>query len=274
MPKAPRSSLSISALLVLFAASCGEQGAEPRSAGASRDRAALEGLWLGEAEIGQDGLFVPFRSGHGLPGGEVASLGGVSIDSAPVRLGGEQWQSKITKGEHGQLGLSFGLGERRGSSLIGFTTEPQLVAFPQVEGGKAETIVVQHHAKLCVHVRQSAWDEAMPSPAVAARFGWRLEVVPMMDPLPLTSGETMIMRIRFDGPGLEGCDCKAWLHGDGTAKPREVFRGKSGRQGIIELPLERHGLWRIVARHRVEGDTDRPAELHIASLVFRTGGGR
>ena len=276
MPKAPRFTLSVSALSALLAfASCAEQAAEPKSPHkGQQSHSAPAALWLAEPELGEDGLFVPLRSGVGLPGLEVRSLAGVRLDTAPARLGGEEWQTTLVQGAQGQLGLRAAMGDRRGSFLIGFMSEPQLVRTQSVAGSEGELLRVQHHAKLCVHVRRSAWDQATPSPALAARFGWRLELVPMSDPLPLARGEEMLVRVRFDGPGLEGCECVAWLHGDGTTEAREVFRGKSGRQGIFELPLRHHGLWRIVARHRVAADGERPAELHIASLVFRTGGGR
>ena len=209
-------------------------------------------------------LVVSLREG-GLPGIGVRELVD-RFDYVPFRARGSQRHLEFAKVD-GEYRLALPVGTRRGSFLVGFTTEPRFVRVERASG-RYTNVLVQHHAKLALRVHRGAFEPVEASPAVAARFGWRLEIVPLTDPLTLGVGDLLIARVRF-GNGLAGCEVVAERLA--PAGSEVAFRGLTGVHGHVEIPVRATGLWRLRARHEVPAIATRPAELHCATLVFRMG---
>lgn len=182
------------------------------------------------------------------------------LDYAAVRVHGEQWILDEQKQGAARV-LEAELGARRGTSVFSVVARP----FELASG-----LRVQRSAKSMSYIRRGAWAEVEASPAASARFGSELEIVPLRDPHAVELGDDLQLRVRFYGPGLQGATLvAAQLRDDG---PREVFRGRTGSVGEIDVPISRAGLWLLTVEHRSAATEETPETLHVASLSFRTGG--
>ncbi|MAE77532.1 MAG: hypothetical protein CMJ85_11770 [Planctomycetes bacterium] len=205
-------------------------------------------------------VWVAFRRGASLPG-EAVHDALARFDYVPFRLGGDQTHVEPAV-RAGELGLALTVGDRRGSSLIGFTTEPRLIRIGSAD--KPQVVRLFEHGVLCLHLRRGTWELPEPSPVVANRFGFGLEFAPVFDPLTMQAGDELLLRLRF-GEGVVGVEVVAEQIPAGERDAVEVFRGKTEAEGVVRVPIRRAGLWRLSAQHRVAD------ELHRATLVFRTG---
>lgn len=212
-------------------------------------------------------VWLPFRRGV-FPGASVDELG-LRFDYLTFRTGGEQWVVEPARGEDG-LGVSVDVGKRRGGSVLAFTTVPRRVDIASPEG-RSETKLVSEHVKVCMHLREGPWQPPQPSPAVAARFGFPLEIAVSSDPLALLPGDEMQLRVRFHAP-VEGALLIAeQIPNDGGGDPIEVFRGPVDKTGRARIAVTRPGLWRVRTEIEEPATEERPAHLHRAMIVFRTG---
>ena len=94
----------------------------------------------------------------------------------------------------------------RGDALVGFSTVPRAVT-RRGAGGRVEEISLRHHVKTLLFVSRTGRDLPQPSAALSARIGLALEIVPLLDPLPLLPGHDLPMQVRFEGPGLAAAVC-------------------------------------------------------------------
>lgn len=254
-----RAHAAVLSLLTLCSLACsrGEEGAVP-----------LFLLAPSEAVPSSGGLWIPFRSGWTLPGDAVQRLDH-SFDPLFFRIGGEQWSLLPGPvGDAGAYGLRLRLGEKqRGDAMIGFSTRPRELAAS--EGGPA--VRISRHVKLLFHIGRDRSDLPVASPALTARFGLKLEFVPLIDPLPLEPGAELPLRLRFDGPGLPRASVNVqFLPSGGGQESIQLAQRKSDAEGHFVLPIHAPGIWHLRAVHEVElpGGI---VERHLAELVFRTG---
>jgi nickel transport protein len=86
------------------------------------------------------------------------------------------------------------------------------------------------------------------SSGVADRIvGHRLELVPHADPFSLPPGERMPVEVIFDGKPLVGVAVEI---GDDAAAAREP-KQKTDDKGVVFVPIQRAGWYRIAVDHRV-----------------------
>lgn len=276
--------LSVVALALLSAC-----GARSPAAGAEHERAAAARAHVEpdprlcfslarSARVGE-----PFRLElvrGAMPGGVVADSLDEAFDPFAMRLGGMQQlvEPDVAVGRAG-VTLSFA---STGDALVGFSTRPRAC---EVGGERVE---LAQHVKCVLPVTERNGDVNPSSAAVAERFGLRLEIVPMIDPLPLLEGEQLPLRVRFDGPGLAGCTVRMQHRprGGAAAADREHAADGAGADGAagsadaadsiavtdgvgtVVLPVRGPGEYLVTAEHR-DG-----TRLDWAALGFTTGGAR
>ena len=275
---------SVSQCLLLFLAlGCGhgeESGdtAQAVSEGAASGKTApatsMDGLPLfliaPDQTVSETGeLWIPFRLGATLPGVPVLELG-ASFDPLFFRIGGEQWSlSPEQEVENtGAFGLLLRLDpKQRGDAMLGFSTRPRTIATKSA----AVTLRIQRHVKLLFHVGLNGKDLPSDSAAVTARFGLKMEFVPLIDPLPLEIGAELPLRLRFDGPGLASVLVHVQFLAQGEGQEGvHVHSRYSDPDGHFVLPIHAAGIWRLTAMHQVRGSGG-IIERHVAEIVFRTG---
>lgn len=242
--------VSVACVCLAFAGACAEPVEEPAPLRKQGARAAAQPLFLLPPTPQSEGrVFVPF---DGYREDE-------RFDYACVRVHGEQWLLE-TERQDGAPGLLAELGTRRGTSIFSVAAEPA----SDMSGQR-----VERSAKALAYIRRGAWAEPEGSPAVSARFGSTLEIVPLVDPHTLQAGDELPLRVRFRGPGLEGATLVA-VHADGDTR-REWFRGETESAGQLDVKLVRSGLWLLSVQHREEASERSPRTVHVATLSFRIG---
>lgn len=78
--------------------------------------------------------------------------------------------------------------------------------------------------------------------------GQRLEISPVTNPLLMLAGDTLNLRVVFDGKPLKGALLKAWhKHGDQTL----IIRSRTAVDGSVSFDLPYAGPWMISVVHMV-----------------------
>ena len=98
---------------------------------------------------------------------------------------------------------------------------------------------------------------AAPDMTYATRVGQRLEIMPLTDPLAMSPGDALGVRVMFDEKPLAGALLKAWhKHDDQTLTIRSI----SSADGSAKFNLPFSGAWMISVVHMVPAiatkDTD------------------
>lgn len=89
---------------------------------------------------------------------------------------------------------------------------------------------------------------ATPDMTYATLVGQRLEILPMTDPLALTPGDALSVRVIFEGKPLQGALLKAW-HKQGNQTL--TIRARTSADGIASFNLPYNGAWMISVVHMV-----------------------
>lgn len=99
--------------------------------------------------------------------------------------------------------------------------------------------------------------------------GQRLEILPVMNPLDLLPGDTLNLRVAFDGKPLGGALLKAWHKRDSQTL---LIRAKTGPDGFTSFNLPYFGTWMISVVHMVpvSGIADIDWDSFWSSLSFNT----
>lgn len=97
--------------------------------------------------------------------------------------------------------------------------------------------------------------------------GQRLEIFPGTNPLDLSPGDTLNLRVDFDGKPLRGALLKAWHKRGGQTL---VIRAKTGADGFSSFNLPYFGPWMISVVHMVpmSGVKDIDWDSSWSSLSF------
>ena len=89
---------------------------------------------------------------------------------------------------------------------------------------------------------------AKPDTTYASRTGQRLEILPVTDPTLMVPGDTLGVRVEFDGKPLEGALLKAW-HKRGSQTL--IIRAKTAADGSASFDLPYAGPWMVSVVHMV-----------------------
>ena len=102
----------------------------------------------------------------------------------------------------------------------------------------------------------------------STRIGYTLELVPERNPYALAPGDSLPVRLLYEGAPIEGILVQAFV----ADRPDEKFAARTDARGSVTLPLTRPGLWLVKAVHIIETPADITRadwESFWASLTFR-----
>lgn len=132
----------------------------------------------------------------------------------------------------------------------------------QVPDG-AESLSSMKYAKALLQIRSAT------SNLYTKIVGHRLELVPLDDPFTMKSGESLSVKVYFEGKPLSGVFVEL---GDGITPMEEenIPRFKTDEQGIAAIPLAKVGPQLLVVDYLVPGVYPELAahDLHNATLSF------
>ena len=124
------------------------------------------------------------------------------------------------------------------------------------------------HVKSLFFVAADPSEVPISSAALSYRLGLQLELVPMVDPLPLLPGDTLPIQVRYDGPELANTEVTLAWHADRSGGLQPVFRGTTDDVGSVDLPLAKAGHYRLTAIHEVHAGR---LVRHHATMTFYLG---
>lgn len=105
--------------------------------------------------------------------------------------------------------------------------------------------------------------------------GHALEFVPLVDPATLRPGDTLAVRLLYDGKPL----ARAHVHAGAAPRAAEAapedLSLDTDAQGVVRIPVTQEGLWNVRTIHIVPSPRGSGADwdTHWASLVFGVGRG-
>lgn len=256
-------------VLGLLLLSCSGSPAEPSAeATASRVESAVQPLYLipetSPALVGRETRFTFHRGVLGA--NRILDRISVEFDPFMARVGGSQRNLLVADVVEGRAGVTHRF-DLPGDALIGFSTRPRLV-----EAG-GERVLLSHHAKALQFVSRDGRDLPRTSAAMSHRLGLFFEVVPMTDPLPLLPGDSLPIRLRFNGPGLTTVPVRVQMVPAKGGAVREHFAGKTDQVGAVHMVIGEPGRYLVTATHRIDRGAE-PDEVHVASLTFQVGAKR
>lgn len=251
--------LALAAVCALATTSCRESEGPPEAVAANL-------LLLPEtsrAIVDRD-FRLMFYDGLGADGAPLERLVD-SFDPFMARVGGYQVNLLEPRIDGGAVCVDVRLPET-GGSMVGFSTKPRRVRW---EDG--ETVLLSQHVKSLFPVTDSELHAPVPSAAVAYRLGLRLEIVSMLDPLPLLPRDQLPLQVRFDGPELAGAEVEVRLSPRGGGDTEIVLRERTDDAGTVVLPIDRPGRYTARVTHDPVG-SGMGREVHRAALTFNSGG--
>ena len=108
-----------------------------------------------------------------------------------------------------------------------------------------------------------------PSQDYQRVIGYRLELVPMVDPFTLKIGDKLPVKALYDGKPMVGVGLEI---GDGKTKMKEedIPRYKTNAEGIAELPITHGGFEAIAVDYKTPSRTPdaAPEDNYSSSLTF------
>lgn len=184
------------------------------------------------------------------------------FDPFALRVGGFQDNAvRVSVGDDGVGALLTPA--QAGDTMVGCSTQA-------VRGHyRGELVSLVHHAKSLFFVAGDGVESPVASAALTSRMGLDLEIVPMIDPLPLLPGETLPLQVHFQGEALTDAPITVrWAARGGTEVAAELAR--TDAVGAVHVPIPAPGLCLVSVVH------DRPGSgagrtVHTASLTFRVG---
>ena len=114
----------------------------------------------------------------------------------------------------------------------------------------------QRHIKTLIAVDAAPQAVQALDPTYAVRAGQRLELTPLHNPLALSTGDALPIRILFDKQPLAGALVKAWHKHNGQMV---MIRATTSAQGEIRLNLPYAGDWMVSVVHMIpaaDGDEE------------------
>jgi ketosteroid isomerase-like protein len=111
--------------------------------------------------------------------------------------------------------------------------------------------------------------------AFARVVGQPVEFVPLRDPSTLRAGDTLAMRLLYNGRPLGAMHVHAGAAADSAAGAPADLSLETDGQGVARVPVGRGGLWNVRTLHIVPAAAGSGADwdAHFATLVFSVGGG-
>lgn len=169
-----------------------------------------------------------------------------------VRSRGEQGLIGVEDAGDGQAELWRFTPDYEGTYVIATACEP-----PLITDGDAERLYFYEKQFIRVVPAEAGMTgNEGPSASATAKFGHRLELIPMVDPAFLTVGADLPLRIKFDGAGLQGIPVtlSTPAGSDGADKNQSSEELKANSSGGVNVRINRPGKWTITVQHEVPID--------------------
>ena len=138
-------------------------------------------------------------------------------------------------------------GEKRGALAgeITFDKKGTYVVSARLEKkGDKEHVPSGKYAKSIVVV--DGGTETMGNP-----LGHRIEILPLKNPSELRAGESILVKISFEGKPLSTYVYATYAGYHSETEPFPIFT-KSDGEGLAHVPISQPGTWMIVANHKVD----------------------
>ena len=159
-----------------------------------------------------------------------------------------------------------------GTTMVTFDSQPNMISLPAdtfhaylhdegIDFIKARRLAsgddkkpgrdrYRRFVKTLMHVQAAAPAEppAAPDETFSRVAGQQLEIVPLNDPLALSPGGDLGVKLLFDGQPLAGALVKAWHRKDGQSL---IVRTRTAADGIAALTLPHPGAWMVSVVHMV-----------------------
>jgi hypothetical protein len=246
-------------------ASIGCGPGEPAAAGSAeavRSESGALFLWPAGAARLREPVRLELRSGDLHAAAVPAAL--PEFDPLALRVGGFQ-DNGLAADLDGSAGVTIAP-PYAGDAMIGFSTRPVRATW---RGAPAQ---LAFHGKALLFVASRELEAPLASAALTRRIGLRLEIVPMVDPLPLLVGDSLPLQVRFDGPSLPQAAVRVQHLRSNESPPREIALPATDEVGAVHVPIDAPGRYLVTAVHESQGAAGR--EVHVATLTFAIGGGR
>ncbi len=180
---------------------------------------------------------------------EAAACGEVRV---VVRSRGEQGRITPTADEFSDAELWHFTPQREGTHVIATVCEPPAITDLHIER-------LYYYEKQFVRVNPAdpeSTGTAGPSASATAKFGHRLEMIPLVDPAFLTVGADLPLRVTFDGAGLNGVPITMTVPASAgeTEGEQPADNLQSNTSGGINVKINRAGRWTITVQHQVAVD--------------------
>jgi len=86
---------------------------------------------------------------------------------------------------------------------------------------------------------------------VSHPLGQRIEIIPLKNPKDIKSGESLPVRIFFEGKPLSTYVYGTYAGYHSETEPFPVI-AKTDDQGLAQVPISQPGIWMVVANHKVD----------------------
>ncbi len=253
-----RSPIATVLLVPLLAAACGERTPVPvRSSHAISHQSAATLVLSADSLRARTERDYRLRF-HTLAGNAV-DLSAAAFDLFAARVGGHQQNllEPVTVDSATEVVVRLPVA---GDAMVGCSISPR-----QIDGRW-----VSHHLKSLFFCATDPAAVPTSSAALSYRLGQHLEIVPMVDPLPLLPGDQLSVQVRLDGPELAAAEVLLYWWADVAAKPALIQRTRTNEVGAVELSLTKSGHYLVTVSH-THADAGGRSVAHHASLGFALG---
>ncbi|MBW2644925.1 MAG: DUF4198 domain-containing protein [Deltaproteobacteria bacterium] len=119
-----------------------------------------------------------------------------------------------------------------------------LVVASRKRKGDKEHVPSEKYAKSIITVGQG-------SDNVSQTFGHRIEIVPLKNPSEVKAGESLPVKILFEGKPLSTYVYATYAGYYSEDEPFPVFT-KSNEKGVAYVKISKPGIWMVVSNHKVD----------------------
>lgn len=154
-------------------------------------------------------------------------------------------------------------GDKKSGALVGEITLDQkgsyVVTAARKRTGDKENVASEKYAKSIISVGEGTKNIANN---IGSSFGHRIEIIPLKNPQEIKAGESLPVKILFEGKPLSTYLYATYVGYFSETEPFPLF-AKSNEDGVAYMKISQPGTWMLVCNHKVD---------FSASLTFKVAG--
>ena len=102
-------------------------------------------------------------------------------------------------------------------------------------------------------------------------LGYSLEIIPLDNPALVKPGAKMRLKVLFEGKPASGVPIESTYVGFSKSPEFKMDTGLTNRDGIVEVPIRRNGLWYITAKKYTKeiGNIQYDTASYLSNLIFQ-----